>query len=86
MIITPVNLIDRVLDSIDGVEVEGDLDQTVTAILGAATVLAGIALRRLNPCDREELLSEIEPQIRDYIAKVEAREAFRPPPVYPTMQ
>jgi hypothetical protein len=75
--ITPTNLIERVLDCVDGVEVEGDLDVTVSAMLGAATVLAGIALRRLDPFSRERLLREIEPNVRDYIDKVNAAEARR---------
>jgi hypothetical protein len=73
--ITPTNLIERVLDCVDGVEVEGDLDVTVTAMLGAATALAGIALRRLDAFSRERLLREIEPNVRDYIDKVNAAEA-----------
>ena len=75
--ITPVELIERVLDCVDGVEVEGDLDVTVSAMLGAATVLAGIALRRLDPFSRERLLREIEPNVRDYIDAVSAAEARR---------
>jgi len=75
--ITPTNLIERVLDCVDGVEVEGDLDVTVSAMLGAATVLAGIALRRLDPFSRERLLREIEPNVRDYIDAVSAAEARR---------
>ena len=75
--ITPTNLIERVLDCVDGVEVEGDLDVTVSAMLGAATVLAGIALRRLDGFSRERLLREIEPNVRDYIDAVSAAEARR---------
>jgi hypothetical protein len=75
--ITPVELIERVLDCVDGVEVEGDLDVTVSAMLGAATVLAGIALRRLDGFSRERLLREIEPNVRDYIDAVSAAEARR---------
>ena len=84
--ITPVELIERVLDCVDGVEVEGDLDQTVTAMLGAATALAGIALRRLDPFSRERLLRDVEPAIREYIDKVHAAEVRRKlqPAVYPT--
>jgi len=75
--ITPTSLIERVLDCVDGVEVEGDLDVTVSAMLGAATVLAGIALRRLDGFSRERLLREIEPNVRDYIDAVSAAEARR---------
>jgi hypothetical protein len=46
-------------------------------MLGAATALAGIALRRLDPFSRERLLREIEPSVRDYIDKVNAAEARR---------
>jgi hypothetical protein len=75
--ITPTNLIERVLDAVDNVEVEGDIDVTVTAMLGAATALAGIALRRLDAFSRERLLRDVEPAIREYIGKVEAREEAR---------
>jgi hypothetical protein len=84
--ITPTNLIERVLDAVDGVEVEGDLDVTVSALLGAATALAGIALRRLDAFSRERLLRDVEPQIREYMDKVAAREEARrqQPLIYPT--
>ena len=75
--ITPTAYIDRILDSVHGVEVEGDLDVTVTALLGAATAIAGIALRRLDGFSRERLLREIEPNVREYIARVNAAEERR---------
>jgi hypothetical protein len=83
---TPIAYLDRILDSVDGVEVEADLDQTVATLLGAATAIAGIALRRLDAFSRERLLRDVEPAIREYIGKVAAREEARrqQPLVYPT--
>jgi hypothetical protein len=74
---TPATAIDHILNSVDGLEIEGGHDDTVTTLLAAATAIAGIALMRIQPSERERLLFGIEPAIRQYIAQVNAHRAVR---------
>jgi hypothetical protein len=75
---TPVAAINRVLDSIDGIEIDADNDEAVTTLLAAATAIAGIALMRVGDAgERGALLLGIERGVRNYIDKVQARMAAR---------
>lgn len=75
---TPTAAINHVLDSVDGLVVDADNDETVTTLLAAATAIAGVALMRLESLERERLLRGIERGVRRYIDKVEALQAMRP--------
>ena len=71
--ITCRQLIKRVLDAVDGAEVDASPRDTSLAILRAGTSLAGIALSRLDEADRERGLRDLEQSTRDYMAAVAER-------------
>jgi hypothetical protein len=76
---TPAAAINHVLDSVDGLVVDAGNDETVTALLAAATAIAGIALMRVGDAgERGALLLGIERGVRNYIDKVMALQAKRP--------
>ena len=80
---TPDAVLHRVLDSIDGIEVDADDNEIVATILHAGVVLCGIALMRIPDLqEREAQLFGIEADVRDYIERVLARALTRSSP-YP---
>jgi hypothetical protein len=75
---TPSAAINHVLDSVDGIEIDADNDETVTTLLAAATAIAGIALMRVGDAgERGALLLGIERGVSRYISKVTALQAKR---------
>jgi hypothetical protein len=75
---TPSAAINHVLDSVDGIEIDADNDETVTTLLAAATAIAGIALMQVaDPGERGALLLGIERGVSRYISKVMALQATR---------
>ena len=80
---TPTAVVRRVLDSIDGISVDADANETAAAILRAGIALCGIALMRIPDLhEREAQLFGIEADVRDYIERVLARARARSSP-YP---
>jgi hypothetical protein len=74
---TPTAAINRVLDSVDGLVIDGGNDEVVTTLLAAGTSIIGVALMRLGPREREALLHGVEHRVRDYMSKVIALQAKR---------
>jgi hypothetical protein len=81
--IIPREVVHRVLDSIDGIEIDTSPEETAATILHAGVVLCGIALMRIpNLHEREARMSGIEPAVRDYIERCIERALARSSP-YP---
>jgi len=76
---TPDAVLQRVLDSIDGIEVDADDNEIAATILHAGVVLCGIALMRVPDLpEREAQMEGIDPAVRNYIAQVLARRSSYP--------
>jgi len=76
---THAEAIQRVLDAIEGIEVEGGPNATTAAMLRAGVVLCGVALMRIpNPHERDARMDGIELAVRDYIERVLARRSPYP--------
>jgi hypothetical protein len=75
--ITCEEVIDRVRDAVDGIEVDAGPDDTYLAILRAGMTLAGIALCHFDEAERERLLQDLESSTRDYLARLEAAKEAR---------
>ena len=77
---THAEAIQRVLDAIEGIEVEGGPNATTAAMLRAGVVLCGVALMRIpNPHEREVRMDGIGLAVRTYIEQVRARQGPRVP-------
>jgi hypothetical protein len=74
---TPASAINHILDGIDGIEIDADNDAAVETLLRAAVAIAGVALMRLEPHEREPLLAGLERGVRRYIGKVMALQEKR---------
>jgi hypothetical protein len=74
---TPTAAINHVLDSVDGLEIDGGNEEVVSTLLAVGTSIIGVALQRLGPREREALLRSVELRARDYISKVTALQAAR---------
>ena len=63
---TPTEVISRVLNSVDGIEISGTHDDVVTTLLAAATAIAGVGLMQLEPepSEREAVLFGIKPGVQ----------------------
>jgi hypothetical protein len=79
MIITCDQLIDRVRDAVDGVEVDAGPHDTYLAMLRAGMTLCGIALCHFDEAERERLLQDLESNTRDYLAALAKAAAQRSP-------
>ena len=75
--LTPEQLIDRVRDAVDGVDVVGPPGTAALAMFRAAMTLAAIALRRLGEAERELQLTEMENLTRDTLLRMAVRAAQR---------
>ena len=75
-------LIDRVRNSVDGVEVDASPRDINLAILRAGMTLSGIALNRLDEAEREYQLQDLESNARRYLAALAEAAATRLSP-YP---
>jgi hypothetical protein len=75
--ITCDQLIDRVRNSVDGIEVDAGPRDTYLAILRAGMTLSGIALSHFDGAEREHLLQDLESSTRDYLARLEAAQEAR---------
>ena len=67
---TTDELIDRVRNSVNGVEVDASARDTNLAMLRAGMTVAVIALGRLDEADRERQLEVLEANTRDCLARL----------------
>jgi len=65
--LTPEQLIDRVLDSFNGVEVGGERRDVALALLHAGRTTVAVALRELSEAERERWLLELEDHVRQLL-------------------
>ena len=80
---TPAAAVHRVLDAINGIEIDADANETAATILHAGVVLCGIALMRIPDLhERDAQMSHIELAVRDYIERCIERARARSSP-YP---
>jgi hypothetical protein len=69
---TPDELIDRVRNCVNGVEMDAGPRDAALALLRAGMTVVGIALRRLDDDEREYQLQKLEKNTREYFANVAA--------------
>jgi len=80
---TPREAVHRVLNAIDGIEIDADANETAATILHAGVVLCGIALMRIPDLhEREARMLGIEAAVRNYIERCIERARARSSP-YP---
>src|SRR5262249_974344 len=73
----------RVLNAIDGIEIDAAANEPAATILHAGVVLCGIALMRIPDLhEREAQMGDIEPAVRNYIERCNERARARSSP-YP---
>jgi len=75
--LTPEQLIDRVLDSFNGVEVNGERRDVALALLHAGRTTIAVALRQLSEVERERWLLELEDHLRQLLDAWGQRAAHR---------
>jgi len=80
---TPREAVHRVLNAIDGIEIDAAANEPAATILHAGVVLCGIALMRIPDLhEREAQMGDIEPAVRNYIERCNERARARSSP-YP---